>query len=94
MDKFESVLEQMSKGVLDPDIRLRKNDDGQKVMARLRKVNNFFSGKIYEIEGLVNKLRSEPSVGDSQELQELVKDLQRSLTGFETKSGIPGDRSC
>ena len=83
--KFEIVLEQMSRGVLDPNVRLRKNDDGQEVVTRLREVNHFLSAKVIEMRDLTDRLQDDPTVSSSVELRELVAGLQRSLAGFEIK---------
>ncbi|MBU0480769.1 MAG: hypothetical protein KKG47_06690 [Proteobacteria bacterium] len=88
--KFETVLEQMSRGVLDPHVRLRENDDGQEVIARLQEVNRFLSDKIHEMRRLTDQLHASPEVINSPELQKLTGDLRHSLAGFEIREQPEG----
>lgn len=83
--KFESILTQMSHGVLDPHVRLRKNDDGQEVVVRLQEVNRFYANKVVEFRGLADRLQEDPAVSKSPELERLVAEMQRSLAGFEIR---------
>ena len=81
--KFEMVLDQMSHGVLDPNVRLRKNDDGQDVVSKLQTTNRFLITKVLEIRSLADRLQSDPQVKESVELQEIGAQLQQSLSEFE-----------
>lgn len=83
--KFELVLNQMSRGVLDPNVRLRKTDDGQEVAVSLQNANRFLAGKVIELRGLTSRLHDATQVSNSPELQGLVTDLQRALAVFEIK---------
>lgn len=83
--KFEVVLNQMSRGVLEPNVRLRKTDDGQEVAAWMQDANRFLADKVIELRSLTGKLRDAPQVGKSPELQKLVTDLQQALAVFQIK---------
>ena len=83
--KFEMVLAQMSRGVLDPHVQLRSSDDGQEVVAGLRDVNRFIADKVVEMRGLTDQLVADPTVNDSPQLQKIVAGLQQSLAEFEIK---------
>jgi TRAP-type uncharacterized transport system fused permease subunit len=83
--KFETILEQMSRGVLDPQVRLRNTDDGQEVMVRFQEVNRFLVQKVGEMRGLTDRLQDEPTVRNSPELLQLVAELQKSLAEFEIR---------
>ena len=75
----------MSRGVLDPHVRLRKTDDGQEVAVSLQDANRFLADKVIELRGLTSRLHDATQVSNSSELQELVTDLQRALAVFEIK---------
>ncbi|MBU0483658.1 MAG: hypothetical protein KKB30_03995 [Proteobacteria bacterium] len=83
--KFEIILDQMSRGILDPQVRLREKDEGQQVVARLQAVNSFLSAKVLQLRELTNKLQAEPEVATSPELQKLAHELHAALAVFEIK---------
>ena len=81
--KFEIVLEQMSRGILDTNLQLRKSDDGQEVVSELKEVNLFLTTKVCEMRVITEQLMVNPGVINSPEVQKMVLDLRESLAEFE-----------
>jgi len=83
--KFELILDQMCRGILDPRVNIRKSDEAQEVIAKLQALNLFLAGKVTDIRRQVDYLEEEMKTGTTQRQTEAVQELKQILAVFEIK---------
>ncbi|MBU0673341.1 MAG: methyl-accepting chemotaxis protein [Proteobacteria bacterium] len=81
--KFEQVLDRMSQGHLDDEVRIRENDDAQEILVKIKAVNRFLIDKVTALNQEVGRMEAGDVGGSAPEVASALAEMKEILAGFK-----------